>query len=190
MNTASTLRISNRSAGRSTYGKPDLHPGYGVQMADRLLDAVRVLDLSDGTADGVTRLFADLGLGDRIAADYQLLLDIRAFEIVVEGSVAEVVISAKIAGDSGRIAAARIFTARVPAPATQGPQAIAALSLDLRFVPEHRSLRDHGVTLGRRTSGWLLQQLIKLTKTEQGIEQEMLIPVRFVPLVPGQAREL
>ena len=34
------------------------------------------------------------------------------------------------------------------------------------------------------------QQLIKLTKTEQGIEQETLIPVRFVPLVPGQAREL
>ena len=30
-------------------------------MADRLLDAVRVLDLSSGSADAVTRLFADLG---------------------------------------------------------------------------------------------------------------------------------
>ena len=30
-------------------------------MADRLLDAVRVLDLSGGGADAVTRLFADLG---------------------------------------------------------------------------------------------------------------------------------
>ncbi len=30
-------------------------------MADRLLDAVRVLDLSSGVADPVTRLFADLG---------------------------------------------------------------------------------------------------------------------------------
>jgi crotonobetainyl-CoA:carnitine CoA-transferase CaiB-like acyl-CoA transferase len=30
-------------------------------MADRLLDAVRVLDLSSGGADAVTRLFADLG---------------------------------------------------------------------------------------------------------------------------------
>jgi crotonobetainyl-CoA:carnitine CoA-transferase CaiB-like acyl-CoA transferase len=30
-------------------------------MADRLLDAVRVLDLSSGNADAVTRLFADLG---------------------------------------------------------------------------------------------------------------------------------
>lgn len=34
---------------------------YGVQMADGLLDAVRVLDLSTGDADAVTRLFADLG---------------------------------------------------------------------------------------------------------------------------------
>src|SRR5262249_34909950 len=35
--------------------------GYGDPMADGLLDAVRVLDLSDGSADTVTRLFADLG---------------------------------------------------------------------------------------------------------------------------------
>ncbi len=30
-------------------------------MAARLLDAVRVLDLSSGVTDAVTRLFADLG---------------------------------------------------------------------------------------------------------------------------------
>jgi protein-L-isoaspartate(D-aspartate) O-methyltransferase len=34
------------------------------------------------------------------------------------------------------------------------------------------------------------QSLIKLTKTEDGIRQEELIAVRFVPLLPGQAREL
>jgi protein-L-isoaspartate(D-aspartate) O-methyltransferase len=34
------------------------------------------------------------------------------------------------------------------------------------------------------------QQLVKLTKKETGIEQEELIGVRFVPLLPGQAREL
>ena len=34
------------------------------------------------------------------------------------------------------------------------------------------------------------QQLIKLTKGEQGIKQEPLIGVRFVPLLPGTAREL
>jgi protein-L-isoaspartate(D-aspartate) O-methyltransferase len=34
------------------------------------------------------------------------------------------------------------------------------------------------------------QQLVKVTKGEQGIKQEALIGVRFVPLLPGQAREL
>jgi protein-L-isoaspartate(D-aspartate) O-methyltransferase len=34
------------------------------------------------------------------------------------------------------------------------------------------------------------QRLVKLTKGERGIKQEDLIGVRFVPLLPGQAREL
>ena len=34
------------------------------------------------------------------------------------------------------------------------------------------------------------QELIKLTKTGQGLSHERLIAVRFVPLLPGQAREL
>lgn len=34
------------------------------------------------------------------------------------------------------------------------------------------------------------QQLVKLTKTEQGLSREDLIPVRFVPLLPGKAQEL
>jgi protein-L-isoaspartate(D-aspartate) O-methyltransferase len=34
------------------------------------------------------------------------------------------------------------------------------------------------------------QNLVRLTKTEEGIRQEGLIAVRFVPLLPGQAREL
>jgi len=34
------------------------------------------------------------------------------------------------------------------------------------------------------------QQLVKLTKGEQGIKREELIGVRFVPLLPGMAREL
>jgi protein-L-isoaspartate(D-aspartate) O-methyltransferase len=34
------------------------------------------------------------------------------------------------------------------------------------------------------------QQLVKLTKGEQGLKQEDLIGVRFVPLLPGKAREL
>jgi protein-L-isoaspartate(D-aspartate) O-methyltransferase len=34
------------------------------------------------------------------------------------------------------------------------------------------------------------QELVKLTKSGQGLTQETLIAVRFVPLLPGQAREL
>ena len=34
------------------------------------------------------------------------------------------------------------------------------------------------------------QQLVKLTKGEQGVKEEALIGVRFVPLLPGTAREL
>jgi hypothetical protein len=31
---------------------------------------------------------------------------------------------------------------------------------------------------------------VKLTKTNEGVEREDLIAVRFVPLLPGKAREL
>jgi protein-L-isoaspartate(D-aspartate) O-methyltransferase len=34
------------------------------------------------------------------------------------------------------------------------------------------------------------QELVKLTRSGQGLSQETLIAVRFVPLLPGQAREL
>ena len=34
------------------------------------------------------------------------------------------------------------------------------------------------------------QELVKLTKTNEGLKKERLIGVRFVPLLPGQAREL
>jgi len=34
------------------------------------------------------------------------------------------------------------------------------------------------------------QHIVKLTKSQTGVAREELIPVRFVPLLPGQAREL
>jgi protein-L-isoaspartate(D-aspartate) O-methyltransferase len=34
------------------------------------------------------------------------------------------------------------------------------------------------------------QEIVRLTKGQNGVERERLIPVRFVPLVPGKAREL
>jgi protein-L-isoaspartate(D-aspartate) O-methyltransferase len=34
------------------------------------------------------------------------------------------------------------------------------------------------------------QSIVRLTKTKEGVKREELIAVRFVPLLPGQAREL
>jgi protein-L-isoaspartate(D-aspartate) O-methyltransferase len=34
------------------------------------------------------------------------------------------------------------------------------------------------------------QQIVRLTKTKEGLKRENLIPVRFVPMVPGKAQEL
>jgi protein-L-isoaspartate(D-aspartate) O-methyltransferase len=34
------------------------------------------------------------------------------------------------------------------------------------------------------------QRLVKLTKSKDGLKREELVPVRFVPLLPGQAQEL
>ena len=34
------------------------------------------------------------------------------------------------------------------------------------------------------------QHIVKLTMTDAGPKQQELLPVRFVPLLPGQAREL
>lgn len=68
--------------------------------------------------------------GERVFADFQLLTDVRAFQIAVGGDVpvAEVEISAKVVADrAGRIVAARIFRATVPAAAADGPGAVQAL---------------------------------------------------------------
>jgi phospholipid/cholesterol/gamma-HCH transport system substrate-binding protein len=62
-------------------------------------------------------------------ADYQLLLDIRKFELTIsaDAPVADVEFSAKILGDKGRIVNARIFHAIVHAEVTDASGAAAAL---------------------------------------------------------------
>lgn len=68
--------------------------------------------------------------GDGVNADYQLVTDIRAFglKITPEGPVAVVELSAKLIGNrSGRILAAEVFRAGVPATGTTGEAATTAL---------------------------------------------------------------
>ena len=68
--------------------------------------------------------------GDGVNAEYQLVIDIRTFALRItdQGPVAVVELSAKLIGtQSGRILAAQVFRAAVPAASTSGPVATAAL---------------------------------------------------------------
>jgi phospholipid/cholesterol/gamma-HCH transport system substrate-binding protein len=64
-----------------------------------------------------------------LTGDYQLLLDIRTFQLSAsaEAPSADVEFAAKILGDNGRIADARIFRATAPAKAADASAATAAL---------------------------------------------------------------
>jgi len=66
---------------------------------------------------------------ERVSADYQLVTDVRAFEIsVVSAPMAQVEISAKVVSDhGGRIVAARVFRASIPAHSSEGQDAAVAL---------------------------------------------------------------
>lgn len=98
-----------------------------AQWSDRLTKLVQARTIQAFENANRTRTVGRAS--DRITSDYQLLLDIRAFEISISaGPAAEVEISAKIVGDrSGRIIAGRVFHATIPASATQGAGAVAAL---------------------------------------------------------------
>jgi cholesterol transport system auxiliary component len=67
--------------------------------------------------------------GERVSADFQLMIDIRAFNIVVGAEpTAEVELSVKIVADrAGRILSAQVFRAVVPTSATDGPEAVRAI---------------------------------------------------------------
>ena len=108
--------------------------GYlgGAQWIDRLPKLLQVrLVQSFENANRLKRVGMP---GARLAADFSLVTDVRAFQIALadNGAFAEVEISAKIVVEkSGRIIAGRIFRATVPAPSGQ-PQAV-ALALDEAF---------------------------------------------------------
>jgi cholesterol transport system auxiliary component len=107
-------------------------PGQAAQLADaqwedrlpRLLQA-RLVE----SFENANRLRAVGKPGDKIAGDFVLITDVRAFEISAADGTAVVEIAAKIVRDgSGRIVAARVIRATVPAQATQGAGAVAALN--------------------------------------------------------------
>lgn len=99
-----------------------------AQWSDRLPALFQARLLESFENGNRARSVSRPGVG--VTADYVLLTDLRSFGIqVVEGSSQAVVeVSAKVLNDrSGRIVAAELFRARVPAAAVNGPNATRAL---------------------------------------------------------------
>lgn len=68
--------------------------------------------------------------GDRLASDWQLLADVRSFEVVAQGASEVVVeLSVKLVNDrSGRILSGRVFSGRAPAGGTDATNVTAAFA--------------------------------------------------------------
>jgi cholesterol transport system auxiliary component len=102
-----------------------------AQWSDRLprLLQARIVEAFENS----TRIRTVARTGDRVSADAQLVTDIRTFSI--QGGNAVVEISAKIISErGGRIAAARVFIGRLPAPSANGAGAASALNDALSIV--------------------------------------------------------
>jgi cholesterol transport system auxiliary component len=106
----------------------------GAQWADRLPKLVQVRLIQ--TFENAKRIGSVGSPDDKLSADATLVTEIRTFEVgVAESAVATVEISAKLVSESnGRIIAANLFRASVPARGTAGPQASEALDEALQSV--------------------------------------------------------
>lgn len=66
---------------------------------------------------------------DNLQVDYQLLIDLRNFQVVTDAQpYAEIEFSAKIVGEAGKILGAKIFKARVPTSAATAADVAAGLN--------------------------------------------------------------
>ena len=100
----------------------------GGQWADRLPRLIQSLENS-GRLKSVSRP------GDKIVSEFQLISEIRAFDIAAGTGEAVVDISAKIVAEgTGKVVAARIFTARVPVPKVDAGSAAVGLDAALARV--------------------------------------------------------
>jgi cholesterol transport system auxiliary component len=105
----------------------------GAQWSDQLPALVQTRLLQTFENARLLRFVGRSGSG--VAADYNLELDIRAFELDAKAVRANVDIAVKIvSAGGGRVAAAQIFKTQVPAAGTGGPEATAALNAALSSV--------------------------------------------------------
>lgn len=105
----------------------------GGQWADRLPRLIQTRIIQSLENSG--RLRSVSRPGDKVTADYQLISEIRAFDVQTATGEAVVDLSLKLVADgTGRVAAARIFTARVPVQAVDAASGARALDQALVTV--------------------------------------------------------
>lgn len=105
----------------------------GGQWADRLPRLIQTRIIQ--SLENAGRLRSVSRPGDKVVADYQLISEIRAFDIQTATGEAVVDLSLKLVADgTGRVAAARIFTARVPVAAVDAGSGARALDQALVTV--------------------------------------------------------
>ncbi len=105
----------------------------GGQWADRLPRLIQTRLIQSLENSG--RLRSVSRPNDKVASDHQLISEIRAFDIAAGSKEAVVDLSAKlIAEGTGRVVAARIFTARVPVAAVDAGSGATALDAALATV--------------------------------------------------------
>ena len=105
----------------------------GAQWADRLPRLVQARLIQ--TFENSSRIRAVSRPGDGISADYQLNTELRAFQITSASKEALVEVSAKVVNaKTGRIAGARVVTARVPVATIDAQNAAQGLDKALSSV--------------------------------------------------------
>ena len=96
----------------------------GVRWPDTLPSLLRARLTQSFQNAGLTRFLA----GGGATADYELDLDIRAFELDAQAASVHIDIAARlVALGSGRVAAVDIFTLRAPVASTDSGTVVAAL---------------------------------------------------------------
>jgi cholesterol transport system auxiliary component len=126
--TLASQRIVARSAGGQLAYVP------AAQWSDQLPDLVQARIVEAFENAGQMRAVGRPS--DRLAADYDLISDIRNFGINAAGApAAEVEIAVRIVSDrGGRVIAGKVFSARVPVRAVTGADAAAGLQQALGTV--------------------------------------------------------
>jgi cholesterol transport system auxiliary component len=122
---ADRILVKDSSGAISTIG--------GAQWADRLPRLIQARLIQ--TFENASRIRAVSRPSDRITPDYQLTSEIRAFQIDAANSQAVVEMSVKLVNDrNGRIATARVFSARSSVAAVNPENAAKALDRALSNV--------------------------------------------------------